>query len=140
MDENSEHAPDSELRNRRILVVDDNADGADSLSMLLEFMGYEVRTAYDGSQAVGLAKLWQPDLVILDINMPVMDGYQAARELRGMKLSPRVVLVALTARTSARDRACAEAAGFDLHLAKPLNPEQLAEVVDQTLHHRYPSA
>lgn len=140
MDENSEQAPDTQFRNRRILVVDDNTDGADSLAMLLEFMDYEVRTAYDGLQAVQLAELWQPDLVILDINMPVMDGYQAARELRSMKQNPRVVLVALTAKASAIDRAFSKAAGFDLHLAKPINPEQLAEVVDHTLHHRDPSA
>lgn len=129
---------DPHARKRRILVVDDNADGADTLALLLDFMGYDVRTAYDGLQAVAQAKEWQPDLVILDINMPVMDGYQAARKLRNMKETERVVLVALTARTSPADRAISKAAGFDLHLAKPVAADRLTEVVDQQLHSRPP--
>lgn len=135
MDDDSEQAASTQFRKRKIMVVDDNVDGADSLGMLLEFMDYDVRTVYDGLQAVELARTWQPDLVILDINMPVMDGYEAARKLRSMKNTPRLVLVALTARTSPADRASSKAAGFDLHLAKPIGPEQLAEVVDQSLHH-----
>lgn len=136
MEDNSDPDASSQFRQRKILVVDDNVDGADSLAMLLEFMDYQVRTAYDGLQAVKLAENWQPDLVILDINMPVMNGYQAARQLRSMKQTPRVVLVALTAQTSLLDRASAKAAGFDVHLSKPVESERLAEVVDRSLHHR----
>lgn len=120
----------------RILVVDDNVDAADTLAMLLEFLDYETRTAYDGRQALQAAESWQPDLVILDINMPVLDGYAAAREFRAAHRSPRVVLVALTARSLPTDQAAAEAAGFDVHLTKPVDGGQLAGVVEHALQER----
>jgi CheY-like chemotaxis protein len=127
--------PDADEGERqRILVVDDNRDAADTLAMLLEFLRYEVRTAYDGRQAVDLAASFKPQLVILDINMPVMDGYEAARILRGKSNSPRMVLVALTAVTSQDAQARAREAGFDLHLAKPVDGGELTGLIERMLH------
>ena len=121
-------------KKQRILVVDDNHDAADTLAMLLEFLHYEVRTAYDGRQAVDVAADFKPNLVILDINMPVMDGYEAARILRGNTKSNRVVLVALTAVAGkdAQDRA--KQAGFDIHLAKPVDGRELTGLLQRVLH------
>ena len=104
----------------RILVADDNVDAADSLAMLLQFLGYDVHVAYDGAQAVKLAHDWEPRMVILDINMPVMDGYQAARALRQTK-GDRLILVALTAAVNVETEDKALTAGFDVHLSKPLD-------------------
>jgi CheY-like chemotaxis protein len=119
----------SSAQRRKILVVDDNRDAADTLAMLLDFLGYDTRTAYDGQQGVDAATAFQPDLVILDINMPVVDGYQAARMLRNARGTSRAVLVALTARGSATDRAAALQAGFDYHVVKPVDGAGLAELV-----------
>lgn len=121
----------------RILVVDDNHDAADTLAVLLEFMDYDVRTAYDGRQAIDVSAEFDPDLVILDINMPVMDGYATARLLRHGDRDPRVVLVALTARATAEDQEKARKAGFDIHLAKPADGSHLGAVIADALAHRH---
>ncbi len=106
---------------RRILVADDVHDTADTTAALLSFGGYEVRAVYDGLQAVEAARTFAPDMVILDINMPVMGGYEAARRLRAEQAPGSVlVLVALTGRTTRDDVALGVAAGFDHHLGKPL--------------------
>lgn len=101
----------------KVLVVDDWRDGADSLAMLLDLAGYETATAYDGAEALEVARRFEPDTVILDINMPVMDGQQAARELRRVSLNPDLVLVALTAQERRPDTN--PMADFDLYLQKP---------------------
>jgi CheY-like chemotaxis protein len=116
-------------------VVDDNRDGADTLAMLLEFLNYEVRTAYDGQQAVEQAAAFAPDLVILDINMPVMDGYEAAKTLRGSEDGrPRMVLVALTAVATPEAKDKAMQAGFDIYLRKPVDGGELTGLLDRILH------
>jgi len=119
---------------QRILVVDDNRDAADTLAMLLEFLDYDVRTAYNGQEAVETAAQFQPHLVILDIHMPVMDGYEAARELRGRTGSHRTVLVALTAVATPESQHKAKEAGFDIHLAKPVDGGELAHLLERVLH------
>jgi CheY-like chemotaxis protein len=119
---------------QRILVVDDNHDAADTLAMLLQFLDYDVRTAYDGRQAVDMAGEFQPDLVILDIHMPVMDGYEAAKQLRGRDGTHRTVLVALTAVATPEAEDKAKQAGFDIHLAKPVDGGELAELLNRVLH------
>jgi CheY-like chemotaxis protein len=119
---------------QRILVVDDNRDAADTLAMLLQFLDYDVRTAYDGQQAVEVAEQFQPHLVILDIHMPVMNGYEAARHLRGRSGSQRTVLVALTAVATPEAQSKAMQAGFDIHLAKPVDGGELATLLERVLH------
>jgi PAS domain S-box-containing protein len=113
------------IRQLRVLVVDDNRDAADSLRVLLENAHQEVRTAYDGAGALDAARSFLPQLVLLDIGMPRMDGYEVARRLRALPLTPRPMLVALTGWGQASDKRRASAAGFDRHFTKPVCPEEL---------------
>lgn len=108
---------------RRILVVDDNADAADSLAMLLELEGHPVTAVYGALEAIEAAARLKPDIVFLDIGLPVMDGYEVARRLRQQagELAPR--LVALTGYGQAEDLKRSRQAGFDDHLVKPVTPE-----------------
>lgn len=114
---------------RRVLIVDDNADSADSLSMLLQLMGHSVRTAYDGAQALVVAEQFRPDVVLMDVGMPRMDGLEAARQLRQFPWSTETVLVALTGWGQDEDRERVTAAGFDHHLVKPLDPAALTDLL-----------
>jgi signal transduction histidine kinase/CheY-like chemotaxis protein len=113
----------------RVLVADDNADAAESLSILLQLEGHEVRVAYDGEQAVRVAGAFRPDLAFLDIGMPRMDGFQAARALRALPGMGKLRLVALTGWGAAQDRERSRAAGFDHHLLKPAFPEQVQAIL-----------
>jgi signal transduction histidine kinase/ActR/RegA family two-component response regulator len=115
----------------RVLVADDNVDAAESLSILLQLAGHEVRVAYDGEQAVHVAGAFRPDLAFLDIGMPRMDGYQAARALRALPGMGKLRLVALTGWGAAQDRERSRAAGFDYHLLKPAFPEQVQAILAQ---------
>jgi signal transduction histidine kinase/ActR/RegA family two-component response regulator len=109
----------------RILVVDDNEDAAELLSMMLEQSGYHTSTAYDGPSALTGVESFQPDIVILDIGLPGMSGYDVARALRGNPRFSALTLVALTGWGSPDDRKQALAAGFDLHLTKPVDATAL---------------
>ena len=102
----------------RILVADDNEDAADTLGTLLEIEGHDVRMAYDGQQAVDMAAASEPEVAILDIEMPRLNGFEAAARIRA--LSPNTRLIALTAYTDAGSVARGFAAGFVRHLAKPV--------------------
>jgi PAS domain S-box-containing protein len=116
-------------RGRRILLVDDNRDSADSLAMLLQLLGHDVRTAYDGRQALVVAGAYQPDLVLLDIGLPGLNGYEVAAQLRAMFGTGRMVLVALTGYGSQEDRRQTREAGFDDHLVKPVDLDALRELL-----------
>ena len=105
---------------RRILVVDDNRDSAESLVMLLRMAGNEVRTAHDGLEAVDVAAAFQPDVVLLDIGLPKLNGYDAARRIREQR-GDGVVLIAVTGWGQDDDRRRSREAGFDHHLTKPVN-------------------
>lgn len=105
---------------KKVLVADDNRDAADSLVVLLDWLGYEAIAVYDGAQAVRAAQAFQPDLVILDINMPVMDGYQAARTIRRLD-GDRVLLAAVTGAPGWETAVRAQEAGFDAHFGKPVD-------------------
>jgi CheY-like chemotaxis protein len=104
---------------KRILVVDDNRDAADSLGMLLKFMGADVRVAHGGREALEAFDAYRPSVILLDIGMPEMDGYQVAREIRGRSEGARVPIVALTGWGQEDDRRRSREAGFDHHLIKP---------------------
>jgi signal transduction histidine kinase len=114
---------------RRVLVVDDNRDGAESLAMLLRLWGHEVRVAYDGPSALRLAEAERPEVVLLDIGLPGMDGYQVARRLRERSGGARQLLVALTGYGQGEDRRRSQQAGFDHHLVKPLDPDELQRLL-----------
>jgi PAS domain S-box-containing protein len=113
----------------RVLLVEDNVDAADSLTILLELLGHEVRVVYDGLAALDAVRAGLPDVVLLDIGLPGLDGYEVARRIRRLAGAERVVLIALTGYGRDEDRARTQAAGFDLHLVKPVDPEALQGVV-----------
>ena len=104
-----------------MLVVDDNVDAAESLAMLLRMSGHEVRTAYTGPTALEAAAAHPPDVVLLDIGLPGMDGYEVARRLRQDPRLEGVRLVAMTGYGDEADRRLAQEAGFDQHLVKPVD-------------------
>jgi CheY-like chemotaxis protein len=110
---------------RRILVVDDNRDSAESLATLLRLIGNDVRTAHDGQQALQVAADYRPNLVLLDIGLPVHNGYEVARRLRTDPRYGPAVLVALTGYGSDEDRRRSLSAGFDHHMVKPVDFESL---------------
>ena len=105
---------------RRILVVDDNRDVADSLGMLLRMMGNEVHTAHDGLEAVGAAAAFQPDVVLLDLGLPKLNGYETARRIREQDGGTDMMLVAVTGWGQEEDRRRSKEAGFDHHMTKPV--------------------
>jgi len=113
----------------RILVVDDNDDMASTLAAILEFEGHAVRTARSGVDAMCLAEHFQPDLAILDIGMPTMDGYELAQRLRNLAGEPRPVLIAVTGWGDEANKQRAVVAGFDHHLVKPVDPSELLAVI-----------
>jgi len=114
---------------KRLLIVDDNRDAADSLAVLLRLHGHEVRVAYSGMAALEMAKTYTPDAVFLDIGMPGMDGYQVARRLRQQPGLENVVLAALTGWGQKEDRRRTAEAGFDHHLVKPPEPKAMENVL-----------
>jgi len=114
----------------RVLVVDDNEDAADSLATLLGVMGYEVRTAYDGPEAITAADEFQPAVALLDIGLPQLSGYDIARHVR-QRRGNEVLLVAITGWGQEGDKLKAREAGFDHHFTKPVDYAALLEVVDR---------
>ena len=109
----------------RVLVVDDNHDGADSLAMMLQALGHEVRTAYDGHAGAEAAVDWHPDVALLDIGLPGINGYELARALRDSDTTRHTTLVAVTGWGQPEDRIRSAQAGFDQHLVKPVDPAHL---------------
>lgn len=121
-------APPSGLR---VLVVDDNRDAAFSLSMLLEIVGNTVATAHDGEAAVKVACEFRPDLVLLDIGLPKLNGYEAARAIRREPWGRNVLLIAMTGWGQHEDMQKSAAAGFDHHLVKPVDPKALMKLLTE---------
>jgi len=113
----------------RVLVVDDNHDAAESLAFLLSLEGHTVVVAYDGVAALSEAAKFQPQIVLLDIGMPGMDGYQVARALRAGESTRSMKIIALTGYGQPDDHERACAAGFDDHLTKPIDPEFLIKTL-----------
>jgi signal transduction histidine kinase/ActR/RegA family two-component response regulator len=120
-------------RGRRIMVVDDNADAADLLSSLLEGLGNTICVAHDASGALSMIDEFQPDLAVLDIGLPVMDGFELARRLRERPATRAVRLIALSGYAQPSDQRRATDAGFDAHLAKPIEIDALDAVIQRLL-------
>ncbi len=114
---------------RRILVVDDNRDAAMSLAMMLKLMGNDAKTAHDGFEALEAAAAYRPDLILLDIGMPRLNGYETAKAIREKPWGKTIVLVALTGWGQEDDRRRSEAAGFDSHMVKPIEPAILEKLL-----------
>ncbi|WZP00419.1 response regulator [Isosphaeraceae bacterium EP7] len=123
--------PDAPSPSRRILVVDDIRDSADSLSKLLRLFGNDVRTSYEGQQAIMTAETYMPDVVLLDLGLPGMNGYEVAAGLRKIPSLAGATLVALTGFGTEEDRRQTEAAGFDHHLVKPVDIDALRTLLDR---------
>jgi CheY-like chemotaxis protein len=107
------------LAQRRVLVVDDNEDAAASMGMLLGFLGADVQVAHDGPTALAAIESYHPDVVLLDIGMPGMDGFEVAQRIRKRADFDQIVLIAMTGWGQAEDRNRSKTAGFDHHLVKP---------------------
>lgn len=114
---------------RRILVVDDNTDGVASLSMLLSMIGHETATAFDGLGAISVARRFEPHIVLLDLDLPKLNGYEACRRIRSEEWGKAMMLVAVTGLSGEEDRMKSLEAGFDMHLVKPVNAETLMAVL-----------
>jgi CheY-like chemotaxis protein len=122
-------APGASRARRRVLVADDNRDAADSLAAILRLGGHDVHAVHDGQAAVEAAERFRPDLALLDIGMPKLNGYEAARQIRGQPWGRRMVLVAITGWGQEDDRRRATEAGFDAHLTKPTDPAALNQLL-----------
>jgi signal transduction histidine kinase len=117
-------------RRMRILIVDDNRDGADMLALTLEILGHEVLTLYDPLKAVEAAEAFRPDLALLDIGMPTLNGYELAKLMRSQPWGADLLLVALTGWGQEENRQQSASAGFDRHLVKPIDLETIREVCE----------
>jgi PAS domain S-box-containing protein len=117
------------LANKQVLVVDDNHDAADSLAMFLKFLGASVQVAYDGTAAIDMVAKSQPEIVLLDIGMPMLDGYEVARRLRELPEGRDLLLVAMTGWGQEEDKRRTASAGFDHHLVKPVDPVKLEKLL-----------
>jgi PAS domain S-box-containing protein len=126
-------APGIPAQFRRILVVDDNQDAATSLAMVLELTGNETHTAHDGLEAVEAAATFQPDVVLLDLGMPKLNGYEAARRIREQPWGQKMVLVALSGWGQEEDRQKSKEAGFNGHLVKPVDHAALNKLLNETV-------
>ena len=118
-------APPAGSANVRILIVDDNVDSADCLAMVVQLEGYTPQTAYDGPTALALASKFQPHIVVLDIELPGMDGYEVGRELHKRPETKDAILIAMTGWGQEEDRLRSREAGFANHLVKPVDPAEL---------------
>ncbi len=113
----------------RVLVVDDNVDAAESTGMILRLSGHDVQVAYSGQSALEMAVEYQPNVILLDIGLPEMDGYEIARRLRQRPQLSKVWLIALTGYGQDSDRQRSQEAGFDYHMVKPIDSEELEELI-----------
>jgi CheY-like chemotaxis protein len=114
---------------RRVLVADDNADSALSLAMILKFMGHETQTAHDGLTALELAETFRPEVAILDLGMPRLNGYELCHRIRQQPWGKSMLLVALTGWGQEDDRRRTQEAGFDHHIVKPIDTATLQRLL-----------
>jgi CheY-like chemotaxis protein len=115
----------------RVLVVDDNADAANTLDMLLDASGHEVVTEYNAAKAIERAQVIAPQVCLLDIGLPDMDGCELARRLRSMPGMAQAILIAVTGYGQEQDKQKTRDAGFDFHFVKPINTEKLLTLLAQ---------
>jgi CheY-like chemotaxis protein len=127
--------PAQRAQGRRILIVDDNQDAAESISQYLQLEGHEVKAVGDGMQALACAPVFAPQIVVLDIGLPVLSGYEVARRMRKMPATKGALLIALTGYGQKEDQMRAMDAGFDRHFVKPTDPRILVELIAQWPHH-----
>ncbi|MEP7069129.1 MAG: ATP-binding protein [Usitatibacter sp.] len=122
-------APCAASSKRRVLVVEDNPDAAEAMSILLRHLGHEVAMVNDGREALAAARAFRPDVILLDIGLPGIDGYELAGRFRELPETRAAKVIAVTGYGQEADRARTRASGFDLHLVKPVDPEKLLLVL-----------
>ncbi|HET8783550.1 MAG TPA: response regulator, partial [Pyrinomonadaceae bacterium] len=125
----AEDAPAEASAQRRILIVDDNKDSADSLAMLLEITGNKTYMAHDGVEAVEAIEKHRPEVVLLDIGLPKLDGHEVCRRVREQPWGKDIVVIALTGWGQEDDRRKSEEAGFNGHLVKPVDYDKLLQLI-----------
>ncbi|MGQ0546470.1 MAG: response regulator [Betaproteobacteria bacterium] len=125
------HAEERNVYGRRILVVDDNADAAESTAEFLRLEGHELKTVYDGAQALAAVRVFAPHVIVLDIGLPGLDGYAVARRLREQGDTSHTLLIALTGYGKKEDRERAADAGFDYHFTKPADPREIQRAIER---------
>ena len=118
---------------RRVLIADDEQDIKDVMQLFLESQGYEVETAYDGLDALDRIKTWQPDVVLLDIMMPVMDGIAVCRKIRSDEATKNVAVIMVSAASKREKEGEAYQAGADGYILKPFEPGDLSAVIERVL-------
>jgi PAS domain S-box-containing protein len=123
----------AEAPRRRILIVDDNRDGAATLGMLLALLGHDTRTAHDGLAALELAEVFRPDVILLDIGLPRLNGYEVARRIREQPWGQEMVLIAVTGWGQEEDKRRSQEAGFNFHMVKPVEPAELENLLSEVL-------
>jgi CheY-like chemotaxis protein len=116
---------------RRILFADDNRDVVESFEMMLRILGHDVLTALDGVEALEKAEEHRPDVIVLDVGMPRLDGYETARRIRQMPWSRDVILIAVTGWGNDNDKRVSAEAGFNIHLVKPVDATMILDVIEQ---------
>jgi CheY-like chemotaxis protein len=121
------------VKDRRILVVDDNRDMAESMAWLLELAGNEIRVAHEGVSALKAAAEFRPDIMLLDLGLPGLNGHEVARRIRTEPWGADITLVAVTGRGQEQDRRKSHEAGFDAHVVKPVGQAELMRVL--AVHH-----
>ncbi len=129
-------APDDKVLSAsryRILIVDDNKDSATSLGMVLKYMGHTTRTAHDGLETLKVAEDFLPDVVLLDIGLPKLNGYEVCSRIRKQEWGQRMVLIALTGYGQDEDKLKSKEAGFNFHMVKPVDPAALGKLLDELL-------
>src|SRR5215469_196400 len=126
----SKRQPSPAARRLRVLVVEDNPDGREMLRLLLQMVGYDVAVARDGVEAVEVALRERPQVAVIDIGLPRLDGYQVAQRLRAA-FGPSIFLISHTSHGRPEDRQRALQAGFDVHLVKPVDPRELFDWLDR---------
>jgi CheY-like chemotaxis protein len=117
----------------RILVVDDNKDSAVSLGMTLKYLGHTIRTAHDGLETLTVAEDFLPDMILLDIGLPKLNGYEVCRHIRRQSWGESMVLIALTGWGQEEDKMKSKEAGFNFHMVKPVKAADLAKLLDGLL-------
>lgn len=115
----------------RVLIADDHPDAAESMAILLRINGYDVQNAFDGEEALRIAEQFRPHAILLDIGMPLKDGYEVAREIRSHSWGRDMLLIAVTGWGQEEQRQLTAEAGFNHHFVKPVHPRQLKPVIDE---------
>lgn len=121
--------PESRAAGRRLLIADDRADSADTMAMLLQLTGHDVRTAYSGEDAIAVAEAFRPDVALIDLGMPRVSGYDVCRRIRQEPWGRQMCLVAVTGWGQEEDRRRTAEAGFDFHLVKPVDPDEVQQLL-----------